>query len=145
MSDVATAFQTAMAAITGSINIVKLLKETNARFVEAEYKNKLAEVYDGLSDAKMSVADLKVVLIEKDQLIRDLKEKLALSAEMTWSDPYFWQWKDAKWEGPFCASCWQDKHKPVRLAKESEYGCRCPVCGRGFTTQYPMKAPPPKT
>src|SRR5208283_3210902 len=125
---------------SGVLDLVNSLKEK--KFDEKAYKSALGELLDKILDAKSNIMDLQELVYEKEREIKGLKDTLKIASEMTWADPYFWQWKDEKWEGPFCATCWQDKYKPVRLIKKDTWTCQCPVCTRAFSTQYPV-APPP--
>jgi hypothetical protein len=127
MSDFGGAFQMAVTTLTGAINVVKLLKEANTRFVEAEYKSKLADVYTGLSDAKMHVADLEVLLSEKDQTIRELKEQLTIKATIVWEEPHYWTLDSDKKDGPFCQTCWDRDKKLIRIQVMGA-SWRCNTC-----------------
>ena len=135
MSDVAGAFQMALTTLTGAISVVKYLREVDKRLDDAELRSKLAEVYNGLSDTKMHVADLKVALIEKDQTIRALREQLAIRKTVVRERSAYWTVDGDKKDGPLCPQCWDNDEKRIhmRLINQQYDGWRCPTCRNYFT------------
>jgi ribosome-associated protein YbcJ (S4-like RNA binding protein) len=128
---------TAIATIKTSMEIAKLIKDSNSSLDEAETKLKLAELISSLADLKTELADIKVDLIDKDDEIRDLKKKLQDKSTITFDDNIYWKEIDGKKEGPFCPTCFDVNELSVRLHKDGP-GWWCKNCQDHFgeSTKY---------
>lgn len=95
-----------MTAVDGALRvlrmasvIVKNLKDAEKNIVEDEYKGRLAEVYDALADSQVFVGEMKSELLERDELIHQLNEKLVLTQNMHWKRPFYWVRKETPGKG----------------------------------------------
>lgn len=128
---------TTMTIISGlgqAIDLTKKLRDADLNLNEAETKFRIAELYNALSDVKMSVADLKMEIEKKDELIRNLEAKLRLEAELLWKDPfYFRRNPNGVEDGPFCHNCYDTKRLLVRIPKDydNDY-LRCSSCTKTY-------------
>jgi len=73
-----------------------------------------------LADLTIALADLKLALIEKDEMIKDLQAKLTLTEDMEWFPPFYWRWKNNKWEGPFCQHCFDKERVAYRTIEKDQ-------------------------
>lgn len=103
---------------------------------QAEFKLKIADIVDALTDAREKIADVQGLVIEKDERIRGLEEALKFQGELQYEEPVYWQYKDgAKIDGPFCPKCWDDERKTIRTQKTSSIRWGCPKCKIGFNNR----------
>ena len=128
MSTVVSAVAAVASGVTKAVELVKVLKETDKALTVAEYKVKLAEVYETLADTKMHLVGFKDQQTMYLEQIKDLKEQLALALGVEWKKPFFWQWKDGKWDGPFCRQCWETDNRLVSVVKKDSVIWKCTTC-----------------
>jgi hypothetical protein len=79
-----------LSGLKTATDIAKFLRESGVSLDKAETKNKLADLYDALAEMKMQMADVKLLLIEKDEEIRKLEDNLKLKANVVYEKPYYW-------------------------------------------------------
>lgn len=128
-----TSISAVLSSIKSAIDITKLLKETDLSLENAETKLKLAELIGALGDAKISISDIQGLLIEKDNYIRSLEQKLEVRDKLSYTQPYYWLMADSGKDGPYCQHCYDKDSKLVRLQQEEKgYWC-CKVCRNIFT------------
>jgi len=72
-------------------------------------------------------------IIKKDTLIRELQSSLALKDEMKFDEPFYWHIQGDSKDGPFCAQCWDNDKKSIRLVDHKNGDWTCPTCKNGFT------------
>ncbi len=125
---------TAIATIKTSMEIAKLIKDSSSSLDEAETKLKLAELISSLADLKTELADIKVDLIEKDEMIRNLNEKLKEKESLSFDGKLYWKEND---KIPFCTVCKEKdgKYHHLTYYKRSEYSSehyQCKVCSNCY-------------
>lgn len=128
---------TSIAAVLGSIktatDIAKVIKESDVSLEKAESKLKLAELISALADAKIQIADIQQVLVEKDAELRVATEQLIVKEKIQWESPYYWLFDNAKKEGPFCQHCYDKNQALIRLQGNGEGYWECKVCKNSYT------------
>jgi hypothetical protein len=126
---------TAFSHLKTSMDIAKLISDSTSSFCEAETKLKLAELISSLADLKMELADIKVDLIDKDEIIRNLNEKLKEKESLSFDGQLYWKEKD---KTPFCPVCKEKDEKNIHLTffenGSGYYGqdYSCKVCEKHF-------------
>ncbi len=127
-----TTISAIITSVTSATDIAKLLKESGFSLEKAEAKLKLAELIDALANVKMQVADVRILLLEKDEEIRKLQDEMKVKGNMVFESPHYWLDNGEEKEGPFCQACYDNMNKLVRLQcyKSGLWNCR--VCGSNF-------------
>ncbi len=129
MTDIST-----IGAILGSIktatDLAKLIKNSSSSLEEAEIKLKIAELINALADAKIEIAEIQTILLEKDNLISELRKQLELEASVVWEKPYYWKIEGDEKDGPFCQNCYDTEKKLIRLQEGGTNPWRCQSCGK---------------
>ncbi len=125
---------TAFSHLKTSMDIAKLISDSTSSLGEAETKLKLAELISSLADLKMELADIKVDLIEKDEIIRNLNEKLKEKESLSFDGKLYWKEND---KIPFCTVCKEKdgKYHHLTYYKRSEYSSehyQCKVCSNCY-------------
>ena len=107
-------------------------------FKNTENKEKVIELIDALSEAKMMIAPMQEMLLNKDAQISELKEQLKIKKTLIYKAPsYYLKLEDGKNDGPFCQVCHDKDKKLIRLHPyHSVYGedlkFICKVCDKFF-------------
>jgi hypothetical protein len=109
---------TAIATIKTSMDIAKLIKDSSSSLDEAETKLKLAELISTLADLKTELADIKVDLIDKDEIIRELKNKIQEKESLSFDGKLYWKEGD---KIPFCPICFENENKYIHLTHNEGY------------------------
>jgi hypothetical protein len=94
---------------------------------KAEQKIKLADLLGALADIKTETAEIKSLIIEKDEKIQLLEKQLKLKNDLIYEPPYYFiDNKDKGKDGPFCQKCWDADEKLIRLQSGNNdiWGCR---------------------
>lgn len=133
MLDIATV-TTALSGIKSATDIAKFLSGANTSLDKAETKLKIAELISALADAKIAIADINEIILEKDQKIGELEKALALKINIKYVAPYYWLGEDEKKEGPFCQHCYDKDLKLVRLIEKKTTGgsFHCKICSSWY-------------
>ena len=103
MADI-TAISQVLSSIKTATDIVKLFRETNISWEKAETKLKLAELVQALADAKLEIAEVHNLLLEKDKMIKILEETLHTKKNVVWESPWYWHVDGGKKDGPFVSN-----------------------------------------
>ncbi len=124
---------TAFSHLKTSMDIAKLISDSTSSLSEAETKLKLAELISSLADLKMELADIKVDLIEKDDVIRELRNKIEEKESLSFDGILYWKEGD---KIPFCPICFENENKFIHLrySNSHTYGemQSCKVCNNRF-------------
>ncbi len=132
MSDPITLVTGTLTALKAAFDVVKTLKDADKAFVEANYKVQLSEVFVTLADARGGIAELKTALLERDQEIGDLKERLRIKAKKIWEQPCLWLQEEGRRDGPYCQVCYDRNEKLVHLHSYGDGSYQCPVCDKSY-------------
>lgn len=121
---------TILAGLKNATDLLKLISSSSSTLEEAEVKLKIADIFGNLADARVEIADIKLLLNEKDQKIKQLEEELRVDKEIIWHDPYYLKMNSAgKKDGPYCQSCFDKDKKLIRLQSFYKNGAwDCKVC-----------------
>ena len=110
-----TTITTALSGIKTATEIAQFLNNTDSSLGKAETKLKIAELINQLADAKIAIADIKEIIIEKDRQISELAESQKIHGEVSYEAPYYWHTHDGKKDGPYCQQCYDTGKKLIRL------------------------------
>ncbi|MDD2895356.1 MAG: hypothetical protein PHG81_04975 [Aliarcobacter sp.] len=117
---------TAFSHLKTSMDIAKLISDSTSSLGEAETKLKLAELISSLADLKMELADIKVDLIDKDEVIRELKNKIEEKESLIFDGKFYLKEGD---NIPFCPTCWESNKKAIHLIfKNYQSFGKCQEC-----------------
>ena len=120
---------TAFSHLKTSMDIAKLINNSTSSLDEAETKLKLVELISSLADLKMELSGIKNDLIEKDEIIRELKNKIEEKESLIFDGRFYFKKDDII---PFCPTCWESNKKAIHLIFKNyhTYGkCQeCEVC-----------------
>lgn len=133
---------TALAGIKTATEIAKLIKDSDATLEKAEVRFKMAELIEALADTKLQISDIKQLLVEKDELIGELKRSAATRAALKYDAPYYWRIEGETRDGPFCQKCYDTDTTLIRLQKGYTRGqWTCHAC-KGYVEDSSYVAPP---
>lgn len=129
-----TSITAALSAIKSAADIAELIKKSSSSLEEAEIKLKLAELIGNLADSKMEIANVKISMMEKEDEIRQLKEKNRIEYEIEWCDPYYFIVKENEnKEGPYCQRCYDANKQLIRLQSPHKDGFwECKQCEKTY-------------
>ncbi|MDD2887034.1 MAG: hypothetical protein PHY66_04455 [Aliarcobacter sp.] len=131
-----TIIGTAFSHLKTSMDIAKLISDSASSLSEAETKLKLAELISSLADLKMELADIKVDLIGKDDVIRELKNKIEEKESLLFDGKFYLKEGD---KIPFCPTCWESNKKAIHLIFKNyqSFGkCQeCEVCKTKYSVE----------
>lgn len=135
----------AVSAILSSIktatDIAKLFKETGISLDKAEEKLRLADLIGALADAKIQIAEVKDLLLEKDSCIRELEQQLVelrrneeIISTLKYDPPFYVNEEGSEL---YCARCIESDRRPIHLTKTVEVRMRrriwvCQQCKRDY-------------
>lgn len=118
------------------MDIAKLISDSTSSLGEAETRLKLAELISSLADLKMELSDIKVDLIEKDEVIRELKNKIEEKESLIFDGRFYWKKNDKR---PFCPICWESNKKAIHLISRTSFDYaglkkfeECQVCNNFY-------------
>ena len=138
-----TAIAAALTSLKTAGDIAKLIKETGASLEKAEARLQLANLTEALADAKLEVNEIQQMLIDKDEVIRLLKEQLTLRERLQFESPYYWLTDGPSKEGPFCQCCYDGQEKLARLQGNGSGFWRCTICSNTYTDKDYQDSGPP--
>ena len=122
-----------------AVDIAKFIKNSSDTLDKSGQKLKLAELIEALADIKMETADIKSLIIDKDEKIQLLENQLKLKNDLVYEAPYYWMINsDEGKEGPFCQNCYDTDGKLIRLQKFGFndqwkcYHCKSLFKGKGY-------------
>lgn len=95
---------------------------------------KLAELIGAPADAKIEIANIREVVIEKDEEIKKLKQKLVMNGKVIWQEPYYFvEEENGDKDGPFCQKCYDAGKTLIRLQSPTKNGYwECKECKSYF-------------
>lgn len=130
----ASAIAAALSSLKTAIDIANLLRSSDTSLEAAEMKLRLADLLGNLADVKMTVIDLQDLLREQDGRIAELNEALETKGDVVLrGEAYFLEGKTGADAGPYCVRCWQVDHKLRRVVKSAiGTSANCPACGATY-------------
>ncbi len=135
MPDLATV-STVLTSIKTAAGLAKMLKDSDVSLEKAETQFKLAELISALADAKIEIADIQELILEKDKTISDLEKALEIKGNLMWEPPnYFLEAPELpeRKDGPYCQQCQDNHQKLIRLQKTTAGLWQCMTCKTIFT------------
>jgi len=123
-----TTISTALSSLKTATEIAKLIKNSDNSLEQAESKLKLADLISALADAKIQMTEIQQVLLEKDDEIKALNQKLNTKEKLQWEQPYYWRIDGNQKEGPFCQQCYDKNHELIRLQGSNNGYWECKTC-----------------
>lgn len=131
--------------ISSATNIAKFIKDSGSSLEKAEVKLKLADLIEALAETRIKVAEIKNLLIEKDEEIKNLTKTIETSKNIKWKQPYYYIDKDGSEEGPYCQRCYDSDRKTIRVQEVSDGHRQCFTCNKTYRdnnyTPPPVKPP----
>jgi len=128
-----TMVASALSGIKNATDIAQFLKGANASLDKAETKLKIAELISALADAKIAIADVKEVILGKDQRISELEQQQSIKSKMVFELPYYWVEDTNRKEGPYCQQCYDNDNKLIRLQCPDNDGFwECKTCNNHY-------------
>lgn len=120
----------ALSSIKAATEIAKLIKESDISLEKAETKLKLADLVSELADARMEIAKIQEILLQKDDIINDLRKQQEIRDIINYEAPYYYLSEETGKDGPFCQCCYDKSSKLIRLTEEkcSKGTFHCKVC-----------------
>ena len=106
-------------AVLGSIkaatDIAKIIKDSASSLEQAEINYKISELVGSLAEAKLEMAEIQNILLEKDKHIAELEAFLETQNSVFYEGRSYWVDLDDAKDGPFCQRCYDTEKKLVRL------------------------------
>lgn len=124
----------AVTAATKALEGLKLLREMQQSFDQADFKLKIAEISSNVADLKIALTDAKSTLSEKEAEIERLRHDFAIRRDNTVSVEGFTFEKgpgDVPQGMPFCPRCETVDGRLIRLVvtyPKGNYSAVCPQC-----------------
>ena len=117
-----------------AVDLAKFIKNSSDTLDKSGQKLKLAELIEALADIKMETAEIKSLIIEKDEKIQSLESQLKLKNDLVYEAPFYWINNiENDREGPFCQKCYDENQKLIRLqAIENNDVWDCFSCRSSF-------------
>ena len=115
-----------ISAIDHAITLARRLREISKNVAEAEFKNVLADLSNGLADARLEIAALKEQLAARSEEVRLLKAATSAPVEkpvVKWGCYQF----DGD-DGLYCTACFDTKRQKNRVTRLNTQFRQCPVC-----------------
>jgi len=138
MPDIGT-IAAALSSLKSATEIAKFISDSGVSLEKAEVKLKFAELVGALADAKIEIAEIQGLLIEKDETIRELKAKAELTGNLVFENRCYWKVEGEEKDGPFCQRCYDVESKLVRLQPgQTTYDGRttrwysCKACDKNY-------------
>ncbi|WP_209940182.1 hypothetical protein [Ruegeria sp. HKCCE4148] len=125
-------------ALSGSLDIIKAIRDTNHAYDKSELKNRMADLYTDLSDIKMALSDAQQEIRDREEQIRKLEEDLEFKGSVIDINGFKYDEVEGQPVGlPYCPSCEVDQGKFFRLVRiNRDTMPRCPKC-RNFYRVFP--------
>ncbi len=132
MPDIAV-ISSVLSSVKTATDIAKLIKESGNRLEQAEFKLQLAELISALADAKIQMAEIQELVIEKDKKIKALEEEIQLKGNIEWDGTMYWLVEDGqRKDGPFCQRCYDVDKTLVRLQDWGDGVKVCMACEKNY-------------
>jgi len=135
-----TLITSAISSLKAATEIATLIKESGFLLEKAENKLKIAELLYALADANIKLAEIQQSMLEKDSVIKELKNQIEIKEKLNWDSPFYWLEESGNKDGPFCQQCYDKDNKLIRLQMLEVGSWECKVCKNNF---FPKDYDPP--
>ena len=106
-----------LTCIDSAINIVKSINEANSSIKEAKSKLELADLLNSLVDTKLQIASVKSAVIEKDEKISLLENKIKQMISGEEAEYKNGCYKFGGNDGSYCTACWDKNKQKIHLTR----------------------------
>jgi hypothetical protein len=129
------AITAALANLNSALELTRAIKKFDVS-LRLDFDSKVAELVSILADTKEQLAEVKVLVVEKESEIRTLHEQLAVKDKLEYEEPYYWIVSDGIKNGPYCQHCYDKHDQLIRLQssgrrKRTGYW-ECLSCNKGY-------------
>lgn len=118
----------ALSSIKTAADLAKIIRDSSSSLEQAEVKFKLAELIGALAEAKMDIASIRELILDKDKEIFELKGLLEIKEKVIWEKPYYFLIENSLKDGPYCPTCYDNQNKMIRLQDKGNGCWSCHVC-----------------
>jgi hypothetical protein len=122
-----------LSSLKTATDIAKVIREGDVSLEKAESKLKLADLISALADAKIQIADIQQLLMEKDAELKAATERIVVMEKLHWTSPSYWVQEGTKKDGPFCQHCYDKNHELIRLQGNGDGYWECKACKGSYT------------
>jgi hypothetical protein len=126
-----------LSSLSGATNIAKGLVVAESAVDKADLKFKAAEMMHTLAEATSSMAQIKLELVQKEELIRNLEDKLKVKDTLVREyGVYYKQNNDGLAHGEaICSKCWDVDQVLVHIIQptSSVVALKCPNCKQDYS------------
>lgn len=124
-----------ISGLSGASNIAKGIIRAESAIDKAELQLKIAELMQTLAETSSSVSQIKSDLINKDEYIRSLEEKLKIKEELVRENGAYYK-KDESGNAigeAFCSKCWDVEKLLVHIVRPTAtIDLECPNCKQEY-------------
>ena len=123
-------------SLSGASGIAKGLVAADSAMDKAELKFKVAELMQTLAEVTSATAQIKVNLVEKEDLIRELQNKLRIKETLVRENGvYYKKNKDGRASGEaICSKCWDVHQLLVHIVQPTAMiDLECPNCKQKYS------------
>jgi hypothetical protein len=124
-----------ISSIKAATDIATLIKERGLSLEEAEIKLKIADLINSLADAKINLAEICQLILEKDNKTNELNSKLEIKEKLYYDGQFYWLQDSESKDGPYCQPCYDKNSKLIRLQPLTKGQWQCLVCRNIFYTK----------
>jgi ribosomal protein L37AE/L43A len=130
-----TSITAALTGIKSASDIAKLIMDSGTTLKGADIKLQMAVLIDALADAKIEIANIKEMVLEKEVQVQELQKQLETESNIKWESPYYVKISDTgEKDGPYCQNCYDSEKKLIRLQMPGAEGYWvCNKCNKGVT------------
>jgi len=116
--DIATV-TTAISSVKAALEIAKLICDMDKSISDAEWKLKIADLMSNLAESQVSLYEIKLLLVEKDNEIRELNDLLRNKGKVAKDgDSYFEVDNSGNLVGSaYCMKCYETQNMLVHTAQ----------------------------
>jgi len=132
MTDPLTAISSIFVSLKAATDIAQLLRKTDLSLEKAELKLKLADLIDALANARIEMATVQGLLLEKDEKIKSLEKAADIKDKMKYEAPYYWFVEGNNKTGPYCQQCYDKDKKLIWLQDHSNGYWECKTCKNNY-------------
>lgn len=123
-----------LTSLKTATDLAKFIRESDVSIERAELRLKLAELVEALANAKLEASDVQQAILDRDQLIRELRLAASIRDNLKWRQPCYYLTNDDGVEEPFCQICYDSSARLSRLHTDGRGRFSCRVCKQVFHT-----------
>jgi hypothetical protein len=137
--DIAT-ISSLVSSLKLATDITKLIRESDVSVERAETKLKFAALIEALAEAKITTADVKQEILDRDVKIIQLQAVIDTKSSLTWKQPYYYSADESLTEQRYCQKCFDSKNKLSRLHTVGSGAFHCTVCSCLFLSDERLES-----